>query len=1185
MSIIRKLSLPSMPLPEWEPQGNVQLFTALNSNQVLYKGRSKVNRTRAAAPIVLAPLMYDALGRLEEKVGDIDAWAAGMLGWTIPQLGARLTSEQVDGVALGIMSMMGNREEGGFLVSDVTGFGKGRIAAALSVAAIRMGRRVVFFTEKAQLFSDFWRDVRAIGGEDTLGSPFMLNAGSRILDTTSSDGKVLFPPHKKSYVDSVLRDGLPPENRFVMSTYSQVNRKGRKTEFIDGIAPGSHFMLDEAQNQSGDSAMGRNLAVTLELCRSSTYATATAGRELSGLASYRTVFPWIASLGELDAMTPGQRRAFAEMSVKEACRMGRIVRREHDLTNMVIKVMSDLDSLPHNKRMSNDLAPVLSRMARLSNRVYATLEARNEASKETCAGLPPGQRRAKSEYWFSANFGSRLRNLIGQFKVALKVDMCVEACISDLLKGIKPVVVIESTMESLMRELNKPPEDGACEPADQDREDDEVEEVLDEVEGEPPAPPTYGQALRVMAERLLRVGVKRGGFEAEKEVVELDDPTMLALRDEIIALAHEFPELSLSPIDDIRERVEARGRELYEQGVIPEPWVMDEVSARSMRVVNGRYVSMGKRDRTVSVARFVNGQTHGMVITNAAAVGLSLHDGEDHLHHAQRSMYLLGAPLNPVQFMQILGRVFRRGQLTEPYFYMLSTGLDAETFDMAVQNRKMENLSASVTGSASTNVLVAARDYEDAIGNDIAYDLLMENPGLADAMGISLRVPKEEGDRSLFWIGKLLRRLWCVDDAAKNFLYGNMVRSYEERFRAGGAARLHGTVLDGEWMPASRRLLETGDGSDNPLTGGNVYVTDIVRTRVADPISSTEAAWMVAEARQTFDERLQGLPERLHAEAPAMMASLLGRRWKTVNKALSDEGENPIKRMKSTATALLFAANKLRPGMSAVMPGEDGDPFKALVIDVRFPASGGDLFSPRQWAVSYAVPGEDELRVATLDVLLRDERYPMSRLDEGQELMSSFDGFPRGQATETRRTLDGSSLGALLASVRMGSGSKVAYADKWGQVHDAVLLPRSAAHKVATIPGIASTPEAVMAVIRSGNDARLQSNLSDPQGGIELRAWTEGRIRVIVPAAKKHVRMHDLLLDVVGEWTDYAQQREAGLTADKVPALMNALRVGGIPLYYDASHRMDVMKAMGGVDMTPVADAVSAGVAPASRWR
>ncbi len=866
------------------------------------------------------------------------------------------------------------------------------------------------------------------------------------------------------------------------------------------MADGAHLVFDEGHNQAGDSATRTLLAPAAERAAWITYSTATAGRDLRNLSSYASVFPWLSSMGDSDELPRGLGLAVAEASVREACARGLVVRREHDLSNMRLNVVEDRERMGRNEALAEALAPVLSGMARLGSRVYAIAEERNARNREAVSELPPGKRRAASEVWFSHNFGAKLNAIVGQFLVALKVDMTVSRCVEDIRAGRKPVVVIESTMESLLREFNRPPDAGlAGQENDEDAQEYEVEDSLEgqETPQDGGRVPTFGDALRLMAERMLRVSVRRGGPDGEREVIDLGDGDegLAAARNGVVALAAGFPDLPLSPIDDIRERIEEEGERAHAAGEAARPWVADEISARSARVREGRYEAMPARDRNVTVARFNNGEIDALVLTTAASTGLSLHDAAHLPVQAARRMYELRPPRNVIQRVQMWGRVFRRGQRTEPDFFVLSSGLDAETFDLAVQNRKVQALSASVAGDAASGAVVAARDYEDASGNDIAHDILMEHPHLARDMAISLSVPREEGDRSLFWISKLLRRLWLVGKADREFLYGALTAAYEERVRSGLARAGDGGRLEGTWRPLSRRLVERGDGFGNPLTAGNVYLTEVCSTVFRDPVGTEELRHLVREAAAGFARKVDGLAERLEAGRGQALLSVLHAPWRSVDKALRAEDANPVKRMAETVSRLSWYARNARPGVGGVFPGEDGEPERGVLVDM-LPGEGAAARSPREWLLSYVLPGDEEVRVVSLDVMLRDPRFRVGNRQDAAALRPEFDRCAPGTALVSRKILDGSPLGTLAAARRLGGGRREAFSDLAGNEREGVLLPKSLATRVASVPGVASTARAAEAVLADGGRGLLRP------GGQRAR----GRSPAEVPGPARRLR-------------------------------------------------------------------------------
>src|SRR5690606_4726322 len=119
------------------------------------------------------------------------------------------------------------------------------------------------------------------------------------------------------------------------------------------------------------------------------------------------------------------------------------------------------------------------------------------------------------------------------------------------------------------------------------------------------------------------MSVRRGKEDPEK--VPVEDAFCAAEANAIRALIESFPDLSMSPIDDIRARIEAEGRRLFREGLVERPWRADEISARGMRVRDGRYEPLKAPDRNETIVAFNSGSVDCLVITRAASTGLSLH--------------------------------------------------------------------------------------------------------------------------------------------------------------------------------------------------------------------------------------------------------------------------------------------------------------------------------------------------------------------------------------------------------------------------------------------------------------------------------------------------------------------------------------------------------------------------------
>lgn len=1164
------LSLPSVEIDETEETKTFRV-ERVNATQVRYRPMSKVNPTGAVAPESMAHAMHSALERLVAKHGDIDDWLCHRLRWTKQELGSYLTSEQVDGLALALDAA--DRREG-MIIADQTGFGKGRILAALARAVSLSGRTNIFMTEKANLFSDIWRDIRDINSEKQFGRPFILNANVKIVDTSSVDGTVLVPALKKAEVDRALAAGaLPPGTKIMMPTYSQFNRKGtRKTALLESVANGGHVILDESHNFVGDSTTSQTVGAAIAVASGSTFSSATFARDVTNLAAYSSVFPWLKKIPGLDEMSPWQRKAIAEESVRCATDAGRIIRREHDLTNMVLRVHSASgERLKTNQDLADRLAPILSQMAKLSARVGAILESRNEANRQLLEGLPSAdERKAEREVWATANFGSRLGAVLQQFLVALNVDPCVEMCVQSLKDGKRPVVVIEATMESLMRELTADNDVGDTDELPDEQEPPQASldlgdpDAADPVEKQPETlkPPTFQDALMLLADRLIKVSVRRGANNNVKEVVELDEPGLAHARDAVMALAKDFPQLSLSPIDDIRDRVEAAGRELAAKGLISKPWIADEISARGMRVAEGRYVNLPPADRNLVVARFVNGMTHMLVLTQAASTGLSIHDSEKFAEHAQRHMIELSPPRNVLARIQMWGRVWRRGQLTEPDFTVLDTGLPFHSYDLAVRNRKLSELSASVTGTSKATVALDVADPVDPVGNEVAYEMLQEQHALGDAMGISLNVDKEKADREHYFVRKLFMRSPLITTAKSERVIRSFYERYHDRLKAGADAQA-GRHLDGQWRPISRAILEAGDGSDDPVTGRDVTVTTLQAERMATPMKSPAIQKLIAAAveAQAGQPKPADYVRRISDMAPSILEAALPRkRLASVKIALESREDNPVKKAKVKLLDMIAILTDLRPGVAAKLPGDEDELVDAIIVAYHLPplerANVG-----REYVIQFLVPGEEKIRTVSLDAVVRDRRtcvYPTTPITK---LLAACDAAPVGRVTIERKVLDGNVIGAVLAGRRLGSGTRTSYVDAAGHTRTGILLPRNLENRMAGVPGRTNLPAVAAHILAQG--ATLQTDPLRPVEGVSIRPDPKGTgIVVTIPSNKRMAKPFETkdLLALTGEFTGDFRGREAHVPMRLVMPVLELLAQGGREFHFHATHREEVVR-------------------------
>ena len=130
----------------------------------------------------------EAVNKNLEKLGDADQFLVDELGYNDKDdLYSHLAAEQVDSVALALQQA---KKGNAFIVGDQTGIGKGRQAASFIRYAVKNGQIPVYFTQKAHLLSDVYRDLVDIGSPEL--RPFILGS-KKEATVTDSDGNVVYP--------------------------------------------------------------------------------------------------------------------------------------------------------------------------------------------------------------------------------------------------------------------------------------------------------------------------------------------------------------------------------------------------------------------------------------------------------------------------------------------------------------------------------------------------------------------------------------------------------------------------------------------------------------------------------------------------------------------------------------------------------------------------------------------------------------------------------------------------------------------------------------------------------------------------------------------------------------------------------------------------------------------------------
>jgi hypothetical protein len=640
----------------------------------------------------------DALNRIVEEFGSVDKYVEDKLEfkkYSSKALSDALGAEQVDNIAMSIYQM----EQGnGMIIGDMAGVGKGRVAAALLHYGRLQGQTPVFITKNANLFTDLWRDFVGIGIEDM--NPLITNVPTRENDSNmyTEEGKLVHrapSSDKRKKIMTVLADpgkmsAALDQYDFVVSTYSQVNREDNAVQkALPNIARDNFLIMDESHNAAGsESNTGEFFRNLIPLSKGTTFLSATYAKFPKNMALYNNTIMRAYDPDDLIIAMHKGGVPLQEIVSGALAQAGQYTRHERSYDGVRFEPVEMVDTFVQDKKAADDVTEILRDMVRLDGHLGAIVSSVDKGMKAqaTMGGRVKVPKTMRQHANF-APFASRVHNIITQLMLALKVENAVTRALAVIKDGKKPIITMANTMETILKHF--------------------VSEADIAVGGS--IDYNFASVLDRALERQLMYTIKNPNGATELVPIdwEGDDVTrsaVNALKDKIQNL---FTDLSASPMDVIRDHLEAHG---YQIG---------EISGRGLKIdysvmADPRLALREKeeKDKRTILNRFNNGKgkerLDGLIVNRSASTGLSLHASEEFKDQRPRVMITIQPELDINEMVQMFGRIFRTGQVALPEYELLFTGLPLEKRPAAILMNKMKSLNANV----SRNLFRRRRFYE-----------------------------------------------------------------------------------------------------------------------------------------------------------------------------------------------------------------------------------------------------------------------------------------------------------------------------------------------------------------------------------------------------------------------------------------------------------------------------------------
>ena len=1080
----------------------------LTEEKLPYRPHNTAFRLESVAPAAMVEAMDNVLTQIEAQHGSIDEFIKTELGYdTIEEAHQALAAEQMDSVAMAIYQM---KQGQALIIGDQTGVGKGRQMAALIRWAVQRGEKPVFITQKADLFSDIYRDLVDIGSGDLV--PFIFNSPSAKEnkgEMVDANGKVVYKGLSDSKMKKVMETGkLPEDCDFAVLTYSQVNtgdavsqqemeeaakKSGARTKksknvkngkatpkatFLRAIAKDNYLFLDESHTAAGSSNTGAYLQSILRGAKAATFASATFAKRPDTMPLYAIRTAMSQAKVEPDKMISIIEKGgvtLQEIMSRELTNAGQMVRRERDMSDVVTdwKTITDPETVRRARENYDRTIAAFNAIIKFQeDYVKPMIEALDMelAVMAESAGVKRGTDKMGVE---NVPFASKTYNYTKQLMLALKVDAIADEVEAEINAGRHPVIALESTMESSIKDYA-------------------AGEIIDE--------PTFSASLLKGLDTVMQYTVKDEdgnerheryspqalGPAGEKAYYELQD-----------FIRESTSDIFISPLDAIIERLHDKG---YKVG---------ELTGRNMYVERndeGRVVVKRRtdKDKKRMQREFNSGVLDVLILNKSASTGISLHASEKFSDQRQRSM-IIAQPLSDINdYMQMIGRIDRTGQVHRGYYINLGLPVPAENRFLMMLSTKLKSLNANTTTSQdSESNDVEAPDLLNKYGSQVVVEYLRDNVEIYEKMGTPLKKGGLGGGR--VQASELDEYKPQEDDARKvtgyvallttkeqEEFYDDVVRRYNELIKYlndTGSNDLKINVMPLRAKTIERRVSSEGidPNGSNPFAR-NSFVEKVEMDVLRKPMKADEIRKVIEQINRGVApaEYLESVLETIRNEDEARIAAEEERYEKAKSKAVEDiakqtdkingqkkrsdeekrvaienfiaetnekiesKHNDNIVRLNQSSDQIMRRLRMFEVGKSYLVP----DNLEEMVFDFATPAifcgyktKDSKITASTTLAVFATLDGRRriEIKLSQIDALRSIDKMTNDNWDAARA--TTLDNWDSQIPSETRKTgfiMTGNILQAIADTQdEYGGypGQLISYTDIDGNVHDGILMP------------------------------------------------------------------------------------------------------------------------------------------------
>lgn len=795
---------------------------------------------------------HSAINFIKAEVGgDIDNFVRHRLHYPHKRaLCEVLSAEQIDAVAMAIYNIEARNQ--GMIIGDQTGIGKGRVAAAMIRYGVVQGMKPVFLTEKANLFSDIYRDLSAIGSAHL--KPFIVNNREPKTDIKDEDGNVIYTaPASEEQRRIIESRELPGRYDFVVATYSQFNsaeKKPAKPHFLNAMAHDNLFIMDEAHNSSGSGNTGEFLQGVIGHTRGVVFLSATFAKRPDNMPIYSLKTAISDCNMTRDELVEAIRRggvALQEVLSSQLVGEGQMLRRERSFEGVEVNYITLDDKATEHKAIADNITEILRDIiAFQGNYVDKEVEDLDRIavadSKEVTIREGTSQAGVDNMPYFSKVF-----NVINQMLFSLKAEAVAEKTIERLKEGKKVVIAFASTMGSFIETMENdngtPVGDGDTINAD------------------------FSEVLRRGLEGVLRYTEKDiDGNPKYKQFTISDFPPegQNAYQQILDKIQSASTGITISPIDVVIQKLKKAGYTVAE--VTGRKYEMQLNTKGSKALVLARK----KINTNDAFRQFNNNEVDVLMINQSGSTGASAHaiPTAKVLKEKvrQRVMIVLQAELDISTEVQKRGRINRTGQILKPIYDYISSAIPAEKRLMMMLQKKLKSLDANTTSNQKqSSKILDVPDFLNKYGDKLVKEYLLENPTVNTLLDDPLHLDEASADNNSNGLAvedaamKVSGRVAVLSTKMQEDFYNDIAERYAdyvEYLKQVGEYDLEVEAMNLEAETVSVKILKMGKGGESAF--GEDSVIETVKANVLKkPFTPTELENLLQESLKGKTAELQ----------------------------------------------------------------------------------------------------------------------------------------------------------------------------------------------------------------------------------------------------------------------------------------------------------------------------------------